>query len=37
MLKYMEEKYGERASRGNKAALANIKNEVQRLEAQVAA
>jgi F0F1-type ATP synthase membrane subunit b/b' len=37
MLKYMETKYGERATRGNKAALQNIKNEVQRLEAQLAA
>jgi len=37
MLNYMEEKYGERASRGNKSALQDMKNEVKRLEAQVAA
>ena len=37
MLKYLEEKYGEKATRGNKAALVNMKNEVQRLEAQLAA
>ena len=32
MLKYLEDLYGERATRGDKTALDNIKNEVTRLE-----
>lgn len=32
MLKYLEDLYGERATRGDKTALDNIKNEVARLE-----
>jgi hypothetical protein len=32
MLKYMEKQYGERASRGNKATLQDMKNEANRLE-----
>jgi len=31
MLKYLENKYGKRATRGNKDGLANMKNEVARL------
>ena len=33
MLKYMEEKFGERACRGDKGNLANMRSEVSRLEA----
>ena len=32
MLKYMEKQYGERASRGNKSTLQDMKNEANRLE-----
>ena len=37
MLKYLEDKYGDKATRGSKASLSNMRNEVQRLEAQLAA
>jgi hypothetical protein len=32
MLKYMEQQYGERASRGNKSTLQDMMNEANRLE-----
>jgi len=35
MLKYMEDKYGERATRGDKAGLEFLRNEVKRLEVLV--
>ncbi len=37
MLEYLEEKYGERASQGDKNNLDFMRNEVSRLEAQVEA
>ena len=35
MLKYMENQYGDRASRGNKSTLQDMRNEADRLENQV--
>lgn len=35
MLKYLEKKYGDRATQGDKTNLQNIRNEVVRLEAQL--
>ena len=35
MLKYLEEKYGERATRGDKNGLEFMRNEAKRLEALV--
>ena len=32
MLKYLEETYGERATKGDKSVLLNMRNEAQRLE-----
>jgi hypothetical protein len=32
MLKYMENQYGERATRGDKSTLQDMRNEAQRLE-----
>lgn len=36
MLKYLEETYGERATKGDKSVLLNMRNEATRLEALVA-
>ena len=36
MLQYLEKKYGERATVGDKQNLINLRNEVKRLEAQLA-
>ena len=35
MLKYLEDKFGERATKGDKANLINMRNEVVRLEAML--
>ena len=36
MLKYMEDKFGDRATRGDKSGLQALRNEVKRLEGLVA-
>jgi hypothetical protein len=35
MLKYLEDKFGERATQGDKANLVNMRNEITRLEAML--